>query len=348
MGSVSRRPTRVESAASICLLGVIVAVGIGLLLKQARVDMARFGTDPVAAGVVQPQTDKAGQEGLSLGSLAPESFEKLSQETYDPGNLYEKIDGKAPLYLDAGFVKLLTVRFIDEQDQSLWMELFVYDMAELRNAFSVYGVQRRADVEVLPEMQFAYRTSNGLYFVHGKYYIELVGSSESDRLFQAMKEVGRRLRDTLPVDEAVQISELSVFPQQHLVPGSHRLYLKSAFGFEKLTNIFTARYKIGQEYATAFMSRTSSAENAQNKATAYYDFLIENGAVDKSLTNAALQAVNAKILDFYGTTEIVFAVGPYLGGVHEAENQEPAEWVAAELANKLGQAKKAMGDESAG
>jgi hypothetical protein len=309
--------------------------------------MGRFGTDPVAAGVVQPQTEEAGQEGLSPGSLAPEGFEKLSQETYDPGNLYEKIDGKAPLYLDAGFVELLTLRFIDEQDQSLWMELFVYDMAELRNAFSVYSVQRRADVEVLPEMQFAYRTSNGLYFVHGRYYIELVGSSESVQLFRAMKEVGRKVRDAMPVDEAAQMRELSLFPQEHLVSGSHRLYLKSAFGFEKLTDVFTARYKIGSEYVTAFMSRTSSPENAQNKATAYYDFLIENGAVDKSLTGEALQAVDAKVLDFYGTTEIVFAVGPYLGGVHEAENREPAEQVAAALADKLGQARKAMGDEDA-
>lgn len=48
-----------------------------------------------------------------------------------------------------------------------------------------------------------------------------------------------------------------------------------------------------------------------------------------------------KILDFYGSTEIVFAVGPFVGGVHEAENKMAGEKTAAiflkSLADKAGE-----------
>jgi hypothetical protein len=40
-------------------------------------------------------------------------------------------------------------------------------------------------------------------------------------------------------------------------------------------------------------------------------------------------------MDFYGKTEIVFTVGPFVAGIHEAESQEPAEKTAEELINKL-------------
>jgi hypothetical protein len=45
--------------------------------------------------------------------------------------------------------------------------------------------------------------------------------------------------------------------------------------------------------------------------------------------------LEGKVVDFYGTTEIVFAVGPYVAGIHEAENQQAAEQLAERLFDKL-------------
>ena len=323
---------KLESVVSISLLSILVLIAITILVKQSGYDMGRFG--------LTTETTSLKTEQVPLSSLAPAGFETLSEEVYIADNLYEKIDGKAPLYIESGFEKLFTRRFINKEDENLWMELFVFDMAALKNAFSIYSVQRRADVEILPDMQFGYRTSDAPYFVHGKYYVEFIASSKSDELFKAMIETAQKIQTNLAVDKAAQIPELSLFPQEDLVAGSHKLYLESAFGFEGFTDIFTAQYKFGDETITAFLSRRPDPQDAQLVAKSYHKFLIDNGAEIKAATNETLNTFGAKVFDFYDTTEIVYAAGLFVVGIHEAENQQSAEKLAAILINKLDEAKK--------
>ncbi len=141
MGSVKYRARRLESAISVCILAILFLIGLGIFIKQFDYDMSRFGIGTAAA----PKFEIP----FKLSSLVPAGFETLSKAAvYNPENLYEKINGKAPLYTESGFEELSTQRFVSISDQGLWMELFVYDMAAIRNAFSVYSVQRRAEGEL--------------------------------------------------------------------------------------------------------------------------------------------------------------------------------------------------------
>jgi hypothetical protein len=215
-------------------------------------------------------------------------------------------------------------------------------MGSVKNAFSVYSVQRRAEAEPFGPMRFAYRTANALYLVHGKYYVELVGSSESDELFRAMAEVTRKIRANLTIDHDAGIAELALFPEEDFVTGSVKLYLVNAFGSEGLTDIFAARYKLGDETITAFLSRRSNAQDAHAAAKGYYEFLINNGATPKQTAKKILEG---RIVDFYGTTEIIFATGPFVAGIHEAENQQAAEKLAERLLHKLKEVIKPASNE---
>jgi len=345
MDSVPGRARHLESAVSICLLAVIFLIGIGVFIKQSDYDMSRFG---ISATPIEPQSQPpvlTREKKPVLTSLKPQGFDALSEtEVYEPENLYEKINGKAPLYIDSGFVKLFTQRFVSESDEDLWMELFVYDMATTKNAFSVYSVQRRADADILSlfHPSNAYRTSNALYFIHGKYYIELIGSSESGELSKAMIAAAQNIQTSLVVDKTVAISELSLFPQENLVPGSAKLYLANAFGFEGLYDTFTAKYKIDDGTITAFLSKQAGITEAKRMAGDYRRFLINNGAIPKKAVD---QSLEDKTFDFYGTTEIVFSVGPFVGGVHEAENQRSAEKVASLLVEKFRMFTEAVSNE---
>ena len=330
MGSIKYRARRLESVISICLLAILFLIGLGIFIKQFDYDMSRFGIGTATA----PKFEIP----FELSSLVPAGFETPSKtEVYNPENLYEKINGKAPLYTESGFEKLSTQRFASISNQSLWIELFVDDMATVRNAFSVYSVQRRAEGELFAPMRFAYKTGNALYLVHGKYYIELVGSSESAELFRATTEVARKIRANLAIDYDTKIAELALFPQEDLVWESIKLYPANAFGFEGLTDTFSAQYKLGSDTITAFLSRRSGPQDAQTVAESYYNFLIDNGGAAKQPANKILRG---KIVDFYDTTEIVFATGSFVGGVHEAENQQAAEKLAEILINKLNEVAK--------
>jgi hypothetical protein len=171
--------------------------------------------------------------------------------------------------------------------------------------------------------------------VNGHYYIELVGSVESERLFAAIMETRDNLRKNLPVDMVTEMPELKLFPAPNLVPESFKLYLSDVFGFEKLTNTFTARYKADDEIITAFFSRRPDIQDARNIAQAYHSFLLESGCTNKATTNEALKNLEAKVIDSYGATEIIFVTGPFVAGVHEAENQSAAEKLSEMLAGSL-------------
>jgi hypothetical protein len=335
MGLVPGRAKRLESIISICLLVILFLIGLGVLIKQPNYNMGQYGIDTAAVPKLEIP--------FELSSFAPAGFETLSEvEIYNSENLYEKINGKAPLYIESGFEELSTQRFVSVDDRSLWMELYAYDMGAVKNAFSVYSVQRRADSEDFPPLRFAYKTGNALYFVHGKYYIELVGSSESGKLFRAIAEAARKIQANLAADYDTEIAELALFPQEDLILGSIKLYLANAFGFEGLTNTFTAKYRFGNETVTAFLSKQADSEDAEAVAESYRSFLIENGAVIK---NTASKTFVDKVMDFYGATEIVFTVGPFVAGVHEAENQQTAEKLAEIFTNRLNEIIDSLNDE---
>jgi hypothetical protein len=99
VGSIKYRARRLESVISICLLAILFLIGLGIFIKQSDYDMSRFGIGTAAA----PKFEIP----FELSSLVPAGFETLSKtEVYHPENLYEKINGKAPLYIESGFEKL--------------------------------------------------------------------------------------------------------------------------------------------------------------------------------------------------------------------------------------------------
>jgi len=99
-----------------------------------------------------------------------------------------------------------------------------------------------------------------------------------------------------------------------------------------MKNTFTARYEIAGETLTVFLCRQLDNRNAVKLADSYHSFLLANGAQIKARD---ININNARIIDFYGSVEIVFTSGTYVAGVHEAESETTAVKTAALLYQKL-------------
>lgn len=324
MDLIQRRVRRFESIVSLCLLGGIVLIGLGVFVKQFDYEMSQFGMD-----VISTENSTVNEE-ISLTSLSSSSFETLLEtEVYDSETLYEKINGKAPFYTESGFRELVTQRFVSKSDEKLWAELYVYDMGSVRNAYSVYSRQKRPDGSVIPEMKFAYLGGNSLFAAHGQYYIEFVGSTKSKELSEAMQEITRKF-STENIVADVEIEQMQLFGKEDLVAGSIKLYLNDAFGFDGLDDVFTGQYKIGDDIVTVFLSERPSSADAKKVVQQYHKFLLDNGGVDISASDAEI-----KIVDFYGTIEIVGTTRQYIFGIHEAENRQAAEQLAEKFSKRL-------------
>ncbi|MEW6672408.1 MAG: DUF6599 family protein [Thermodesulfobacteriota bacterium] len=325
------QPTRIETGLSLLALAVLVGIGAAIFHSQFEfnpaVDVGRTALPdnrrPAATG------DSAAGRGWS--GLLPDMTLLTPPEVFEAANLSDKINGKADLYLSAGFRQLKSQRFKMDGNENSWLEIFVYDMGSLQNAFSVYSQQRREDAAADKSGRFSYRTENALFFLHGPFYVEIIGSEGTEPLRGQMHIFAQNFIQNTPVS-AEKLEELELFPEQNLDPGSPALIADGGFGYERFKQIFTAVYTEGDIRMTAFLSRRSNQEEARQLVQGYHDFLITYGG--KAL-KTTLPLKDVHLVDILGNYELFFARGNYLAGVHEAADRELAEQLALLLDKKL-------------
>ena len=314
----SGRARTFETAVSVLILLIMIGTAVGIYVISRDYNMARFGiTSEQEGGGDFPPVGKA--------------------EEYNTDNLYEKINGKAPMYQEAGFVGLTAQRFAAKSNSELGFELYIYDMNNAKNAFSVYSRQKRADgvdLTDLGESAFGYVAGNAICISLGKNYIEMIGSAESNELVDGMKGIAKELSVKFKPTEKDKIAELGYFPEG-TAAGTWKLQIDNAFGFDGLTDTYSAQYKVGDKAVSIFLSNRKNADEAKIVAKSYYDFLIANGAKAIAADSEVLKSAGVSVMDFYGAFEMVFSTGVFVGGVHEANDKQAAEKAAEVLISRL-------------
>jgi hypothetical protein len=319
----------IESFLSIFFLIVLGLIAIAIFFKQFRynpVDFAMAGETSHAATVANKSSN--------LELTAPQGYTASPKvETFDVDSLYNKIDGKADLYLDSGFKQLDCRVFTSGKDTNLWMEIFVYDMGTPKNALAVFGVQKRPEGTEIAVADFAYKTPDAIFLTKGKYYVEITGSAASEPLVGAMEAVGTAFVKSVG-SAAGEIEELASFPKENLVPQSFKLYISGAYGYDGFKDLYSAKYDVNGSQTTAFICKLPDSAAAGKFAADYRKFLTDNGGVAKAAGNETLKN---DVFDMAGEVEVVFAKGAFVGGIHAAEKQETAETVAAKILEHLPQ-----------
>ncbi len=324
-----------ETLLSLFLLGVLVIIGMGIYFEQYRFYPALIEQVPRELHEKKSDPELPGTRDESIFSRLPlpEGVVLLSaSEVFDASTLSDKINGKAELYLGAGFVRLETRRFNLKRGSDAWMEAFLYEMKDAQSAFAVYSLQKRSGAIPADLGQSAYQTTNALFIVHGPYYMELVASAENADLQAALRALGQALIAGFPVPEK-PVAEAKLFPPEGLNPQSIMLIASDAFGFEKLDKVFTAGYRIDGTPLTAFVSRRSDPGEARALAEAYRAFLLQFDA--ESLTVDVPPGEEIFAFSMMGQIEMVFSLGPYLAGVHQAPDEKRALVLAKYLRNYL-------------
>jgi hypothetical protein len=303
----------------------------GVFIVQFNYNPAVQQMPPALAfGNGSPAVSPAAADESAI-SLPPGQLPLGPPETFDAATLSDKINGKAELYLSAGFVRLQSQRFKDETTGEVWMEAFVYDMQTPQNAFSVFSAQRREDARTLELGQYAYQTPNALFFVHGPFYVEVVASEISEAIMQPMIAFAERFIADHPI-KTQAIGEKELFPQKGLVETSISLVSADAFGYERFDQVFTAIYNLGDSELMAYYSRRKTAQEAEELASSYRDFLLAFGG---KTVESDLSMKTAGMIYILDTYEIIFSHGLYLAGVREAIDKKSAQELAMQLFRRI-------------
>ena len=329
--SENKKPSRQQTISSLAVLFILLVIASGIFLAQFNfnpsvLQNSSFSfTEPNSAETTPAPTAE------SIIPLPPGLVPLSPPESFDPQNLSDKINGKAELYLSAGFVSLNSQRFKSDQSSEFWIEAYIYDMAQGQNAFSVFSAQRREGATTLDLTPHAYQTQNALYLVHGSYYIEIIASEATDRVHGPMTVLAENFIGNTVV-QTVSLDEQSLFPTQGLETDSISLISSDAFGFDRLDQIYVAGYEIGDVQMMAFLSRRQDSREARELAAAYQKFLTDFGGKN---FNHDLPIKDAGLVEILDTYEVIFSIGPFLAGVREAENKQQAIDLAQRLYERL-------------
>lgn len=310
---------------------------IALLIMLSPAAGGGFGRDwlaaaPDKAGPIRESTSAAAPPDLQTNEMTtPAELVAIAPPEYFAAeNLFEIINGDADLYLKAGFVRLETRRFSLKPEPQEHLEIFIYQMVRHRSAFAVYSVRRGEEARPSPLTRFAHRYRNGLFLVHGPYYVEMRATEESPSMVAAMDNLATAFIETHAV-VAEPIPELNLFPPEDLLPGSLALHPANAFGFDGFTDLFTARYRLNGKQATAFLRPCPSPGAAAQLAADYQAFL---AAYDGVVVPDNLFP-DGRLIRLMDTYTLVFVHGNTVAGVQEAATPELAARLARALQARL-------------
>jgi hypothetical protein len=316
---------------SMIIISVLVVIGVSIFITQFHFNPGVLQKDAL---LPVPNKDKPSSSLSPNASFVPlpEGIQPFTKtEIFDAQNLSDKINGKAELYLSAGFTGLVTQRFRDERSTDLWMEVFVYDMGNNQNAFSVFSAQRREGAESLGLAQYAYRTSNALFLIHGRYYVEIIASKVSKQVQQPIKMMAETFIHNTPAKIAT-VNEAELFPKHELIKNSMVLIASNAFGYDGYDKIYTAEYEFKEQRLMAYLSHRKTPEKAKKMASSYTEFLLAYGG---QTIEERVPIKGARLIKILDTFEIVFSHGSYLAGIREAATINQAKTLATRLYHRI-------------
>lgn len=326
------RAKKISDAQRLTSYAILAALGLiflWLLVQQSRFNPA------VNVALQSPGLAGKSQAGAATAGLIPEApgFTPLAPaQSYGPETLSDKIDGKAELYLSAGFQEMACRSFTLEKPPGTHLEVFIYDMGNAQNAYAVFSSQRRPGAAAIPLTPNAYTTANAMFFTKGKYYVEMVADRAVESLPGALSAFTTALLAKLPSEAGEAGNATDLFPADGILRDSVRLNAADAFGLGGFDNVYTAEYVLKDGNATAFLAERQTPEQARAEAERFREFLKANGYKDIRPPGAP---ADLTILGFDDSFEIIMVQGRFVAGVHDATSTAAALDLAARLQQVL-------------
>lgn len=267
----------------------------------------------------------------------PEGLVPLTPpEKYHAENLSDKINGKADLYLSAGFKSLESRRFGLASDKNRWMERYLYDMGGHQNAYAAYSVQRRKDTRDTDLAPQSYLSANGLFLVHGPYYMEIIASEATTQMQSQMLALASSFITANAVKDN-SLPVLKLFAPEDKVPHTAKLMADSAFGIQGLDWVYTSIYASENDQAAVYISKRGSASQARTSADKFIAYWHEYGGESIQAPERLPDVQIVFILDNY---EIAAVLDDYLFGVHEATSLDFGLELMLQVQQNIGEARK--------
>jgi hypothetical protein len=265
---------------------------------------------------------------IKLDGLKPMS----DTEFYNADNLFEKIDGRAPAYLNFNFQNLRCRSFSIFGASGSYVDVYEYRFDTPINAFGMFSLERDPKGEPLAFAPDGYASGMGFFFRQGPRYVQVTASDQNAKTLELAKAIAEDRAKNLPADDT-GLDARRRLPATGLDPASVQFVPENAQGQAFLKNVFQASYDFNGKKLPFFLMVTTPAD-AATAWKSYQDFASQYGG-----KVTALPDVNgAKIFTAqnFGTWKVIYQRVGEIGGVFDADDGDQArEFVEQYLDGKM-------------
>jgi hypothetical protein len=244
------------------------------------------------------------------GLDAPTKIERYTD------NLYEKIDGREPMFRSFGFVELRFGQYLDTRNKQAY-DVYLYDMAEPNNAMGVYGKERSNAQASAGVGRDSYLSGASVYFWKGKYYVNVLGPAEaSETAVGTAKKIAAAIDKTIADTSSTFWAE-DVLPKEERVADSFKYIASGALSYDFLKRVYQAEYKSGEKGYKLFVKKAADAKAAHDLFMQLADASKKYGdEIEQRVDTPGGELLVSKSVDVY---MVVVAKGVFVGGVTDCD-----------------------------
>ena len=190
---------------------------------------------------------------------------KTGYPVYEPGNLWDFINGAADNYLTYGFVDLHVAEY---KKGKAVIKLEIYRHGSNTMAFGIYSSERSPSFRFVDIGAQGYIADGSINFFKGDYYVKIRTYSKKEKVLSAEEMLANRVASALPGGDAMP-SMLLQFPSEGRKANEETYINESVLGHGFLNKAFKAVYQAGPDEFAIYISEGSSPEEVRKTAETY-------------------------------------------------------------------------------
>ena len=188
-------------------------------------------------------------------------------EVFNPDNLFDRINGAAPLFVENNFREMTSMEYKKGSD---YITIQAYRHASPEDAFGMYASERSTDLPFLPIGGEAQGDESSLFFFAGDMYLKM-WSYGGDGAGAVLKKIAEGLAKKIDAT-ADYPTILKQFPKEGQIPYSAAYVTSNYIGHEFLQKVYTMNYEKNGQAFQLFMIDAGTEAQAKDMLTKYFTF----------------------------------------------------------------------------
>jgi len=191
-----------------------------------------------------------------------------TKEVFNPDNLFNRINGAAPLFIENGFKEMTACDYTKGED---YITIQIYRHATPEDAFGMYSSERSTDLTFYKIGGEGHGDNGSFYFFSGSLYVKIRSSEENEETGEAIRKIAGTLAAKADPD-ANYPKIIKSFPKENKSPYTEAYITANYIGHEFLNKVFICQYvKDGLNYQL-FVIDAGTTDAAREILKKYFTF----------------------------------------------------------------------------